>query len=123
MRAVLALFDTQDIGGAAIGDQQIGAIRRAAAGRPRRRIGPEGPTRSSSTSPVQSLGAEHGVQNVVACAIGAKLDDQAFDDEFKHRLDSRGVGRWRPHSRRRKCRRDPFSRMIRITPNAARRSA
>ena len=126
VRAVLFLLDAQDVGGAAVGGEQVGAVIGAEQG------GDGVGAGEQADEIVVQPGAEHGGENVVAGALGAKLDAQAFGEEFQHFLDDssapapdrdmRVQARMldQPH---RSDRRRPFSRMMRMMPSAARRSA
>ena len=81
MRAVLLFLDAQDVGGAAIGGEQVGAVFGAEQTSDRIAAGEQ------ADEVVIQPGAEHGVQHVMPGAFGAQLHAQAFEQEAEQFLN------------------------------------
>ena len=77
MRAILAVLDPQDVGGALVGGQQVGAVRG------RQHVGERVGAGEQADEVVIRRGAEDGGDDVVPGALGAELDAEAFGEEVE----------------------------------------
>ncbi len=77
MRAVALLLDAEDVRGAAVGGEQVGAVLGAEQGGERVGAGEE------AHEVVVGAGSEHGGEHVVARAFRAELDAEAIGEKIR----------------------------------------